>query len=42
MNKIGQLGGHVGVMLAPKARGTWFDPHCNIKLVNKMKKSPSQ
>ena len=33
MNKIfGLLGaGHIGIMLAPRARGLWFDPPTNLK-----------
>ena len=25
------LGGHIGIMLAPRARGLWFDPPTNLK-----------
>ena len=27
----GLLGGHIGIMLAPRARGLWFDPPTNLK-----------
>ena len=26
----GRLGGHIGRMLAPKAKGSSFDPCCNL------------
>ena len=28
---FGLLGGHIGIMLAPRARGLWFEPPTNLK-----------